>query len=108
LLSVNEGYDFYETVKILTDLDTGSTQYCVEMQLLNTSWVLPQNRERTYFVGHIGACGCRRIFPLSSSDIRSIEVKSETAIVRAITAGGASGGHHSGMTLIKYNNKSPV
>ena len=105
LLSVNEGYDFYETVKILSDLDSGCPQYSVEMQLLNTAWLLPQNRERTYFVGHLGTCGCRRIFPLSSSDIRTIEGKSETAIVRAITAGGASGGHHSGMTLIKSNNK---
>lgn len=53
LSSVNEGLDFYETFRFLTELDTGSPKYTVECQLLNTAWLLPQNRERYYFVGRI-------------------------------------------------------
>lgn len=63
LSSVNQGYDFYETIEFLTYLDTDSPQYTVEVQLFNTDWFLPQNRERYYFVGHIGTECIRRIFP---------------------------------------------
>ncbi len=89
LFSVNSGNDFYEAIRFLTYLDTDSPQYTVEMQLLNTSWLLPQNRERTYFVGHSGARGIKRIFPITENDIRTSERSGDTTTVRTITGGGA-------------------
>jgi DNA (cytosine-5)-methyltransferase 1 len=64
LSSVNKGYDYYDTLGFLTYLDTDSPQHTVEVQLFNTSWFLPQNRERFYFVGHFGTGGVRRILPV--------------------------------------------
>jgi len=71
LFSVNEGIDFYEAVRVLTYLNSDSPQYTVEMQLLNTSWLLPQNRERTYFVGHSIGTNSKRVFPITESDINT-------------------------------------
>lgn len=68
LSSVNEGRSFYEALRFLTFFGTDSPQYNVELQLLNTAWVLPQNRERYYFVGHIGTGSFKRIFPITESD----------------------------------------
>ena len=94
LYSVNEGVDFYEAIRFLTYLDTDSPQYTVEMQLLNTAWVLPQNRERTYFVGHIAEAGrsIKRVFPITENDCRTTEGASDTSTVRTITGGGIQEG----------------
>ena len=54
LYSVNEGADFVKTLQALTYLGTDRPQYTLESQLLNTRLLLPQNRERIYFVGHRG------------------------------------------------------
>jgi DNA (cytosine-5)-methyltransferase 1 len=68
LLSVNDGTAIIEAIKILTEADTGCPQYTVEMQLFNTSWFLPQNRERLYFVGHLGTSGIKRLFPFGQTE----------------------------------------
>lgn len=68
LLSVNAGTDIIEAIRVLTDLDTGSPQYTIEMQLFNTSWFLPQNRERLYFIGHHGTKCIKRIFPFGQAE----------------------------------------
>lgn len=101
LYSVNGGYDFYEAIRFLTHLDTDSPQYTVEVQLHNTAWLLPQNRERIYFVGHIGTGGITRIFPITENDCGAIKGASDTTTVRTITGGGNSGGMHSSMTLLR-------
>lgn len=88
IYSVNAGVDFYETIRFLTYLDTDSPQYTVEHQLLNTSWLLPQNRERTYFVGHSSARSVKRIFPITENDFRATEGAGNPATVRTITGGG--------------------
>jgi DNA (cytosine-5)-methyltransferase 1 len=92
LYSVNAGEDFYKTLEILTYLNSDSPQYTVEMQLLNTSWVLPQNRERTYFIGHLGTGGIQRIFPLTENDFGAAKRASHTPVVRTITGGGTQEG----------------
>lgn len=89
LYSVNEGNDFYEAIGFLTYINSSLPQYTVEMQLLNTSWILPQNRERTYFVGHLGTRGIKRIFPITENDIGITEGASDPRSVRTITGGGA-------------------
>ncbi len=52
LYSVNDGVDFLDSIRGLTYLDKDSPQLTLEMQLFNTLWFLPQNRERIYFVGY--------------------------------------------------------
>jgi DNA (cytosine-5)-methyltransferase 1 len=97
LLSSNKGKDFELVLRTIADIGL----YECEWQLLNTAWLLPQNRERVYFVGHLTGRSKPRIFPISETTTRLNEGQPNTAIVRTITAGGHSGGHHSGMTLIQ-------
>lgn len=59
LLSHDNGRTFAVIHRVLTDLD-----YTVECQLLNTRWVLPQNRERIYIVGHAGKGSRAKVFPV--------------------------------------------
>jgi len=84
LSSVNEGRSFYEVLKFLTYLNSDSPQYTVEVQLLNTSWLLPQNRERYYFIGHIGTKCKQRIFPITENDFRTTERSGDTTTVRTL------------------------
>jgi DNA (cytosine-5)-methyltransferase 1 len=88
LYSVNAGYDSYEAIRFLTYLNSDNPQYTVEMQLLNTSWVLPQNRERTYFIGHLGTGCAERVFPFTENDFGAFKGSSNTPVVRTITGGG--------------------
>ena len=47
--SSNAGADFWAIIQAFANIGG----YTIEWQLLNTSWVLPQNRERIYLVGHL-------------------------------------------------------
>lgn len=60
LLTNNRGADFVRCLREIADIGL----YECEWQLVNTSWVLPQNRERVYFVGHLGGQSGAKIFPL--------------------------------------------
>lgn len=62
LLSSNRGMDFVRCLREIADIGL----YDCEWQLVNTSWVLPQNRERVYFVGRLGGQSGAKIFPLFS------------------------------------------
>ena len=72
LFSVNDGRDFYQTIRLFTDLG-----YDVEWQLLNSRWFLPQNRERIFFVGHLGRLRGRGIFPFTEQHWLSGEPRCE-------------------------------
>lgn len=101
LSSINEGTGIIKTITFLTYLNSDSPQYAVDVQLFNTKWLLPQNRERYYFIGCLGTGGGRRIFPITENDFRTTEGSSDTATVRTLTGGGHSGGMHSSMTLLR-------
>ena len=60
LLTNNGGADFVRCLREIADIGI----YECEWQLVNTSWVLPQNRERIYFVGYIGGKSRSQIFPI--------------------------------------------
>ena len=58
--SSNNGEDFWAIIKTFTDIGG----YRLEWQLLNTSWFLPQNRERIYLVGYTPTRSRGQIFPI--------------------------------------------
>lgn len=124
--SSNNGADFWAILKEFANIGG----YNIEWQLLNTLWVLPQNRERIYLVGHLATPGrdFRPIFPFTKNDRLFNKPKGTNARqsqaeysktlgngnLRAdstyleipdkagtLTGGGHSGGLHSDMTVIK-------
>ena len=64
--SSNNSEDFWAIIQAFANLGG----YRLEWQLLNTSWVLPQNRERIYLVGHLTESfrNWRPIFPIAEDD----------------------------------------
>lgn len=61
--STNLGADYWGIIQAFANMPG----YRCEQQLLNTSWVLPQNRERIYLVGHLTARSECRVFPITES-----------------------------------------
>ena len=58
--SSNACEDFWAILKEFTNIGG----YRLEWQLLNTSWLLPQNRERIYLIGHIAGRSIPGVFPI--------------------------------------------
>ena len=58
--SSNAGADFWAIIQTLANIGG----YRLEFQLLNTSWILPQNRERIYLIGHLAGRSIPRVFPI--------------------------------------------
>lgn len=61
--SSNNGEDFWAIIAAFANIGG----YRLEWQLLNTSWFLPQNRERIYLVGHLAGASEPRVFPISEA-----------------------------------------
>lgn len=78
LLSINGGVDF---ARLLMELD--EIGYDAEWALLNTSDVLPQNRERIFIVGHLRGRSTRKVFPIGADGKRLISYKDNA--INAIT-----------------------
>ena len=89
--SSNAGADFWAILQALANLGG----YRLEWQLLNTSWLLPQNRERIYLIGHSGGRSIPGVFPIGKDD-KLLEGKTrkenrkrtriKTSLARTITA----------------------
>jgi DNA (cytosine-5)-methyltransferase 1 len=62
--SSNNGADFWAIIQAFANIG----QYRLEWQLLNTAWLLPQNRERIYLIGHLGEGSGRFVFPFGEDD----------------------------------------
>jgi DNA (cytosine-5)-methyltransferase 1 len=62
--SSNNGADFWAIVQAFANIGG----YRLEWQLLNTAWLLPQNRERIYLIGHLGKGSGRNVFPFREDD----------------------------------------
>ena len=121
--SSNARADFWAILKAFANIGG----YRIEWQLLNTSWVLPQNRERIYLIGYLGGRSIPRVFPIGENDFvptTKSKSQSQTQISGTIkangnmnqddtyiipkkagtlTGGGKSGGLHSDMTVIQIN-----
>ena len=63
MLSSNRGLDY---LSILSEMDR--LGYDIEWQNINSAWVVPQNRERIYTVGHLRRKGARKILPIEGTD----------------------------------------
>jgi DNA (cytosine-5)-methyltransferase 1 len=100
--SSNSGEDFAAIIQEFADIGG----YRLEWQLLNTSWFLPQNRERIYLVGYSTTPkrGWRGVFPIresgeqtnlrginviatSENDVQSRRVYGSDGIARTLTSG---------------------
>ena len=123
--SSNAGADFWAILQAFANIGG----YRLEWQLLNTSWVLPQNRERIYLIGHLAGRSIPGIFPIREDDcLFTTKTKSQsqaqisttikangnmnaddTYIIpktaRTLTGGGHSGGLHSDMTVIQQRSR---
>ena len=118
--SSNARADFWAIIQAFANIG----DYTIEWQLLNTSWVLPQNRERIYLIGHLAGRSIPGVFPITEDDcLPTTKTQSQsqaqisttlkangnmnaddTYIIpkkaATLTAGGNSGGLHSDMTVI--------
>ena len=61
--SSNDGADFWAIIQAFANIGG----YRLEWQLLNTSWFLPQNRERIYLVGYSTNSSGRGVFPIGET-----------------------------------------
>ncbi len=123
--SSNSRRDFWAILQAFANIGG----YRLEWQLCNTSWLLPQNRERIFLVGRIAKPGRNfgDLFPIGEDDILSEQQneskkrQSQTQIsgtlrngqlraddtfvvtdkAKTLTAGANSGGLHSDMNVIK-------
>lgn len=92
--SSNSGADLAAILQAFTNIGG----YRLEWQLLNTSWFLPQNRERIYLVGHLTGSSFGQVFPIGEE--LSGVAKRPKLTANCLTGGGNSGGMHSSMTLV--------
>ena len=58
--SSNARADFWAILQAFANIGG----YRLEFQLLNTSWILPQNRERIYLIGHLAGRSIPGVFPI--------------------------------------------
>ena len=73
--SSNSGEDFAAILQEFADIGG----YRLEWQLLNTSWFLPQNRERIYLVGYSTTPkrGWRGVFPIGENNGATIKLQGQ-------------------------------
>ncbi len=74
----DEGKDFTIVLQEIAKLGIYECQW----QLVNTSWFLPQNRERIYLVGSLGKGSSPEIFPLLRDDRENIEGHKGQSIIQ--------------------------
>ena len=101
LLNHNNGRTFATIYGILSNLN-----YTIECQLVNTKWLLPQNRERIYIFGrYSGNPSGRKVFPIYNPSKEFNNRK--TKISNCLQHPGHSGGNYKGMTMIKTHTLHP-
>jgi len=71
VFSSNNGADFWAVIQAFTDIGG----YRLEWQLLNTSWFLPQNRERIYLIGHLAGGSGQQVFPVEENERKDYKHK---------------------------------
>jgi len=105
--SSNNGADFAAILQAFANIGG----YRLEWQLLNTSWVLPQNRERVYLVGYSTKPGrnWRGVFPIGESAGENTKLSGQQANTCTLTTRYGADGNGSYVTERKqYAQKVKV
>ena len=94
--SSNDGEDFAAILQAFSNIGG----YRLEWQLLNTSWFLPQNRERIYLVGYstTPTRDWGGVFPIREASREPHQRSAEVA--SALQHPGHSGGNYRGMNMV--------
>mgnify|MGYP003151238040 CR=1 FL=1 len=89
--SSNSGEDFWAIIQTFANIGG----YRLEWQLLNTSWFLPQNRERIYLVGCLRKGSGKQIFPITENNRQINELQRQQTNTCTLTTRNAAGGNGS-------------
>jgi DNA (cytosine-5)-methyltransferase 1 len=94
--SSNAGADFWAIIQAFTNIGG----YRLEWQLLNTSWVLPQNRERVYLVGYSTTPGgdWSGVFPIGEGSRENTKLSGQQGNTCTLTARYGTGTNGSYVT----------
>ena len=98
LLSSNCGRDF---ARVLIEMD--QVGYDVEWAVLNSSDVVPQNRERVYIIGHLRGTSTRQVFPIRRQGTDLVRTNPKIRVV-----GNTSSTDYKSQNVISSNGISPT
>ena len=98
LLSSNGGWDF---ARVLIEMD--KVGYDVEWAVLNSSDVVPQNRERIYIIGHLRGKSTRQVFPIRRQGTDLARSNPKIGVV-----GNTSSTDYKSQNVISSNGISPT
>ena len=97
--SSNSGSDFWAIIQAFTNIGG----YRLEWQLLNTSWFLPQNRQRIYLVGYIRNGSKRQVFPITENNRKVNDIQGQQANTCTLTTRYEAKGNGSYIIKRKLN-----
>ena len=89
--SSNNRQDFAAILQAFTNIGG----YRLEWQLLNTSWFLPQNRERIYLVGYTPNRSRGQVFPIGENCFKNINLQRQQGNTCTLTTRYEAGGNGS-------------
>lgn len=98
LLSSNGGWDF---ARVLIEMD--QVGYDAEWAVLNSSDVVPQNRERVYIIGHLRGTSTRQVFPIQRQGTDFVRPNPKIRVV-----GNTSSTDYKSQNVISSNGISPT
>ena len=99
LISHKKGQTFRTIIRTLDGLG-----YQLQWKVLNSKdYGVPQSRERVFIVGNLGGTPQPEVFSPGgpSNPYSTVGLSTEATVARTFTAGGNSGGNHSGMTILR-------
>lgn len=98
LLSSNGGWDL---ARVIIEMD--QVGYDVEWAVLNSSDVVPQNRERIYIIGHLRGTSTRQVFPIRRQGTDLARPNPKIGVV-----GNTSSTDYKSQNVISSNGISPT
>lgn len=98
LLSSNGGWDF---ARVIIEMD--QVGYDVEWAVLNSSDVVPQNRERVYIIGHLRGTSTRQVFPIQRQGTDLVRTSPKIGVI-----GNTSSTDYKSQNVISSNGISPT
>lgn len=98
LLSSNGGWDF---ARVIIEMD--KVGYDAEWAVLNSSDVVPQNRERVYIIGHLRGTSTRQVFPIRRQGTDLVRTNPKIGVV-----GNTSSTDYKNQNVISSNGISPT